>query len=119
MMEEAFNTDLPERGIKDAVSNMYPDIHRISTLKEKYHRSVVCRALIEVYADKFENMLIGIIGKSEPGRIFASGGLSLSEDWLQFLEKRCSLKFSRIKSCHPALEGVYKTIKQNEVNYGN
>jgi sugar (pentulose or hexulose) kinase len=119
MMEEALKTDLPERGIKDAVPNMYLDIGRISTLKEKYSRASICRALIEGYADKFENMLIGIIGKSEPGRIFASGGLSLSEDWLQFLEKRCSLKFSRIKSCHPALEGVYKTIKQNEVNYGN
>lgn len=119
MFEEAFKTDLEEPGIRGALAAAYPGIRKISALQGEYSRAAVCRALMEKYADIFEDILAGVSGNPVPGKIFASGGLSLSEDWLHFLEKRCALKFTRIKSCHPALEGVYKTIKQNEVNDEN
>jgi xylulokinase len=114
MMQEAFNADITGPGIEDAVAIRYPDIVSICSLKVKYPRAAICRALMELYAGIFQNMLEGILNESAPGKIFASGGLSLSEEWILFLEKRCSLKFSRMRSCHPSLEGVYKTIKQNE-----
>lgn len=117
MLEEALKTDLEEPGIKGALAAVYPAISGISALHGKYSRAAVCRALLEKYADIFENILASLSGNPVPGKIFASGGLSLSEDWLQFLEKRCAFKFARMKSCHPALEGVYKTI--NEVNDEN
>lgn len=110
MIIDALKTDLTEPEIKDAIVKIYPDVRRISSLKEQYPRASVCRALMEIYADILESMLRGILGKSVPEKVFASGGLSSSEDWLLFLEKQCSLKFSRTTSCHPALDGVYKTI---------
>lgn len=113
MMKEAFNTDIGGPEVEDVVARSYPEISRFCSLKEKYPRAAICRALMGIYAGIFQNMLEGILNKSAPGKIFASGGLSLSEEWILLLEKRCSLKFSRIRSCHPALEGVYKIIKQN------
>lgn len=110
MIRDALETGFPVPGIKDAVAEAYPDIPRIRALKGRYPRSAVCRALMEIYADIFEGILWRNIGKSLPGKVFASGGLSLSEDWLLFLEKRCSLRFARTGGCHPALQGVYKTI---------
>ncbi len=114
MMQEAFNADITGLGIEDAFARTCPDIVSIGSLKEKYPRAAICRAFMELCAGDFQNMLEGILNKSAPGKIFASGGLSLSEEWILFLEKRCSLKFSRIGSCHPALQGIYKTIKRNE-----
>lgn len=75
----------------------------------------IARALLEFYAARFGEVLAGVREtNAKPGRLFASGGLSQSDVWLDFLSRRFSLVFRRTEIEHPGLVGVARIVAAAE-----
>ena len=67
----------------------------------------IARALLEHYADRFRDLLSSVSGfPAETPRLFASGGLSRSPIWLDFLSRKHGLPFQPTAGEHPGLLGI-------------
>jgi len=74
-------------------------------------RRIICRSMLDYYADAFVKLLRGISGSSTIHPI-ASGGLSASKAWLDHLSIRAGLKFTKAQCGHAGLLGVAKIINR-------
>ena len=70
----------------------------------------IVRALLELYADTFGVLLRGVIGESKPNRLYAAGGLSRSDAWLDFLSRRFGVELARAMTEQPGLVGIARII---------
>ncbi len=74
---------------------------------------LVC-AVWEFYAARFAELLHGVRDPDDSScRLFASGGMSNSEEWMNFLSERSGLQFVRTPSKYPAMTGIARIIAQN------
>lgn len=91
------------------------DLARLSLASEPKH---VVRALLERYAGIFGELLEGMTVPSRAMRLFASGGLSRSEAWLEFLERRHAIAFTRAGADQPGLAGIARIIRAAQAQAG-
>jgi xylulokinase len=71
------------------------------------------RGLLEFYADRFGEILRGVVGmERQPNRLIAGGGLSRCQAWLDFLAQRYHMVLSPCASKHPGLVGVARIIRR-------
>ena len=75
-------------------------------------RGQLVRALLERFADTFGELLEGVRGEQGLHRLFASGGVSRSDAWLQFLGKQLNIQFQRTTTEQPGLVGVARIIQR-------
>lgn len=94
--------------IADVPGSGMIDLRNLSLASEPRH---AVRALLERYAAIFGELLGGVTGGRSATRLFASGGLSRSDAWLDFLAARFSLSFTRARIEQPGLVGVARIIR--------
>lgn len=70
------------------------------------------RALLERFAETFGELLAGVRGAQDIHQLYASGGVSRSDAWLQFLGQRLAIQFQRTTTEHPGLVGVARIIQR-------
>ncbi|HEY3340660.1 MAG TPA: FGGY family carbohydrate kinase, partial [Anaerolineae bacterium] len=75
-------------------------------------RAHLVRALLERFAETFGELLGGVCGAQEAHQLFASGGVSRSDAWLQFLSRRLNIQFQRTSTEQPGLVGVARIIQR-------
>jgi sugar (pentulose or hexulose) kinase len=72
----------------------------------------IVRALLELYADTFGVLLRGVAGAAQTKTLYAAGGLSRSDAWLDFLNRRFNIRLQRSTVYQPGLVGVARIIRQ-------
>ncbi|MCW3054935.1 MAG: xylulose kinase, partial [Chthonomonadales bacterium] len=81
-------------------------------LKLDYRREHLARGVVEFYAQRFRELLKDVTAEETgPLRLFASGGLSQNDLWLEFLPYRCGRHLIRTASEHPGLVGIARIIQ--------
>lgn len=74
----------------------------------------VARMVLECYRAHFLQLLTEVRGlDAQKGRLIASGGLSRSPAWLDFLAQRTPVPFLLAPSKHPGLLGIARIIAKN------
>lgn len=82
-----------------------------------YRREHLARAVVEFYADRFRQLLQEVTAEeTAPIRLFASGGLSQNDLWLNFLALRCGRPLIRTASAHMGLVGIARIIQNGSEN---
>ncbi len=71
--------------------------------------------MVERLGGVFGELVEGVLGGAAPRRLIAAGGLSRSDAWLKYLERRHGARFVKAESEHAGLVGIAKVIlgKQN------
>ncbi len=103
---------------QDSDAESLPQITRIgggsldlTQLRVGTQPAQLARALLEFYAARFADILGGVREPdAKTGRLFVGGGLSQSDDWLNFLERRVGMTFVRTPTEHPSLVGIARII---------
>jgi xylulokinase len=76
----------------------------------------LARAVVEFYAARFQTLLREVTLEEPATRLFASGGLSQNELWLEFLSLRCGRPWIRTACEHPGLVGIARIIQNGSGN---
>ena len=111
MMEQALLAPLDDKSLPRAA---FPGSGRVELqgLTVGCERAQLVRALLERFAETFGELLTGVRGAQEIHRLFASGGVSRSDAWLQFLSGRMQVQFQRTTTEQPGLVGVARIIQK-------
>ncbi|MCL4506757.1 MAG: FGGY family carbohydrate kinase [Chloroflexi bacterium] len=109
MMTDALR-DMPDPAALPRVSLPGGGRINIQSLTVGSERRHLVRALLELYADTFGELLSGVTDKQELKSLYVAGGLSRSEDWLKFLKRRFNIEFAPTGTEQAALAGVAKII---------
>lgn len=89
----------------------------LRSLSLNYRREHLARAALEFYADRFRTLLQDVTAEETgPIRLFASGGLSQNELWLEFMALRCGRPLIRTTCEHPGLVGIARIIMNGRGN---
>jgi len=99
------------------------DLFTLSNWKETFDRHTsllgpeqTAQMILAMYRGRFLQLLEEIRGPvAQPGKLIASGGLSRSQAWLDFLEQETSVAFVRAPSEHPGLLGIARIIARNQI----
>jgi xylulokinase len=105
----------------DLVADHLPQITRIgggsldlSAIPVGCTREQIARAVLEFYAAQFASLLNGVGDPNASSyRLFAGGGLSQSDGWLNFLSQRIGLPFLRTSTEHPSLIGIARLVSKS------
>lgn len=79
-------------------------------------RQQLVRALLEQYAETFGLLLRGVAGQAGMNTIYAAGGLSRSDPWLDFLGRKFDIRFTRTSTQQAGLVGIARIIRQAQRN---
>lgn len=69
------------------------------------------RGFLEYFSDRFTDLFHGLLQGRQPRRVFASGGLSRSQAWLEFMGRRAGVALQRTDGEHATLAGVARIIR--------
>jgi sugar (pentulose or hexulose) kinase len=119
---EPFSTMMSQALLIPAHLNSLPRITfpgagriQIDELTVGHERWQIVRALLERYGEIFGELLAGVRAEQAIHHLFASGGVSRSDAWLQTLSDRFAVQFERTTTEQPGLVGVARIIHRSSL----
>lgn len=116
LLTAALTTNIPARDLPQLVLTGGGRLD-LRGLSLHYRREHLARAALEFYANRFRMLLQEVTAEeTAPIRLFAGGGLSQNDLWLQFMALRGGGPLLRTAGEHPGLVGIARIIQNGSGN---